>query len=130
MRSSFIIKCALVIMLALCTGACGYSVGRDGEGEGITVTLSPADGTTEQPVDVDVTAEFGDTIEQPISWYDVFSLKKGGAGDNLCTDITYSTESKIATCHHDDLDVDTSYETRLSGVLQTNGKIVIFSTAQ
>ena len=130
MKSFFAIKFAVVIMLTVCIGACGYSVGRGGEGDGISVTLLPADGTTDQPVDVDVTAEFGDTVEQPASWADVYSLKKEGADDNLCTDFTYSTESKIATCHHDDLDPGASYETRVSGVLQVNGEIVMFHTSQ
>jgi hypothetical protein len=130
MKPTFIAKFLTLCVIAAFACSCGYSVGRGGEGEGISVTISPPDGASDQPVDIDVTAEFSHMIEQPSSWADVYSLKMGGTGDNLCTDFTYSTQSRIATCHHDDLDPDESYEVRVSGVLQVNGEIVNFGTVQ
>lgn len=129
MKSQLVMKCAGLILLSICLCACSYSAGRDG-GAGISVSISPLDGSTDQPVDVDVTAEFNDTIEEPENWEDVFLLKKESSGENLCYDITYSTESQVAICHHDDLDFDTSYTVTVSGVLQVNGKITLFRTEQ
>lgn len=108
--------------------SCGYSVG--GTQVGVTVLLSPADATTQQPVDVEITADFSGVIEIPADWSTVFTLKKGGSGDNLCTVYNYDGGRHIAYCLHDDLDPNASYQTLVSGILAVNGSMAMWHTAE
>lgn len=122
----FKIICVASFFIFAC--ACGYSVG--GNPGGTDVILSPADGTTEQAVDVGVTADFSDTVEVPEDWSTVFTLKLNGSGDNLCTSYNYDGDQHIATCLHDDLDANTSYDTLVTGMLTVNGKNAMWRTAE
>lgn len=117
---------AIVSMLALC--ACGYSAGHGGTGGGINVLLTPADGTTEQPLDIEISAEFSDAVENQEDWPSVFTVKREGAGENLCTTYNYDEDRHIATCLHDDFELDTSYTTLVTGILAVNGNQAIWRT--
>lgn len=116
----------MVSLILLCS--CSYSVG--GHSDGINTILFPADATTQQPVDVEITADFSGQIEPPEDWSTVFTLKEGGAGDNLCTDYNYDGGQHIATCLHDDLDNNTSYTTLVTGILATNGASAMWHTEE
>lgn len=120
---SFLLAASLVFICS-----CSYSVG--GETGGVTVLLFPADATTQQPLDTEISAEFSDEIEVPTDWASVFTLKKGGSGDNLCTDYNYDSGRHIAYCLHDDLDANTSYQTLVNGILAVNGAVAMWHTEE
>jgi hypothetical protein len=124
MKHSFVVLLFPMLML----GACGYSAGDGGAGGGINVLLTPADGVTQQAIDTEISAEFEDEIEEQQDWASVFTVKKEGAGDNLCTSYNYDADRHIATCLHDDLELDTSYTTLVTGLLAVNGSQAIWRT--
>ncbi len=122
-------RCVLLMTIAVLLapyGACSYSQG--GHTGGVDTVLSPPDATTGHPVDAEVTAEFSDEIQVPDDWADFFTLKKGGSGDNLCTDYSYDDGRHIASCIHDDLELNTAYQTLVTGLLAVNGAAALWST--
>jgi len=118
----------ILLTLLIFSYSCSYSAG--GTDVTINVLLSPADATTQQPIDVEISAEFSDGIEAPTDWSTVFTLKKGGSGDNLCTDYNYDGGRHIAYCLHDDLENNTSYQTLVSGILAVNGAVAMWHTEE
>jgi hypothetical protein len=122
------LRSLILIASLLLIGACSYSVG--GTDVTISVLLSPADATTQQPIDVEITAEFSGEIEVPTDWSTVFTVKKGGSGDNLCTDYNYDGGRHIAYCLHDDLENNTSYQSLVNGILAVNGAVAMWHTEE
>ena len=116
----------IVSLVLVCS--CGYSVGAGGINR--DVLLFPADATTQQPFDTEVSAEFGSEIQEPSDWSTVFTLKKDGSGDNLCTDYNYDGGRHIAYCLHDDLDTNSSYRVLMNGILGVNGATALWQTAE
>ena len=120
---SLVLTASLVVICS-----CSYSTG--GGGVGVSVLLFPADATTQQLLDTEVSAEFSGEFEVPQDWATVFTLKKGGAGDNLCTDYNYDGGRHIAYCLHDDLDPNTSYQTLVNDILAVNGAVAMWHTEE
>ena len=110
-----------VMLLAFGCGGAGTS--------SVTVTLSPADGSTDVAVNVAVTATFSGTITDPADWTVVFTLKKDNAGDSLCTDVTYDYANLVATCTHGDLEKGSSYTISISGLKDVMGNDIGTVTA-
>jgi hypothetical protein len=108
--------------------SCGYSAGPGGINR--DVLLFPADSTTQQPLDTEVSADFGSEIEQPPDWSTAFTLTKDGAGDNLCTVYNYDASRHIAYCLHDALDANSSYRVLVNGILAINGAVATWQTTE
>ncbi len=87
----------------------------------VTVTLSPANGSAGLPLDTAVTAVFSGAITEPSDWSSVFTLKKEGAGDNLCTAITYDDGALTATCEHAVFERLAAYTTEVIGLKDAAG---------
>ena len=122
-------KTGMILFLLMITGmlGCGYSPGSS---PGVSVTISPLDGSINQAFDVDVTASFGTDVTQPQNWIDAFMLKLTDEGETLCTEVVYSSTGALATCVHDDLDPNTQYLVILTGVVAVNGKRTVFTTGE
>jgi hypothetical protein len=120
---SLVLAASLVLVCS-----CSYSTG--GGEVGVSVLLFPADATTQQPLDTEVSAEFSGEFEMPQDWSTVFTLKKGGSGDNLCTDYNYDDGRHIAYCLHADLDPNASYQTLVNGILAVNGAVAMWHTEE
>jgi hypothetical protein len=116
----------IVSLILVCS--CGYSAGPGGINR--DVLLTPADATTQQPLDTEVSAEFGSEIDVPADWSTAFTLKKDGSGDNLCTNYNYDDGRHIATCMHDALDPNSSYQTLVDDILAVNGAVAMWHTAE
>lgn len=120
---------SLVLIIAFfLVCSCGYSTGPGGIDR--DVLLFPADGTTQQPIDAEVSAEFGSEIDVPPDWSTAFTLKKDGSGDNLCTGYNYDNGRHIAYCLHDDLDNNASYQTLVDNILAVNGAVAMWHTEE
>ena len=118
----------LSVLSLILVCSCGYSAGPGAINR--DVLLFPADGTTQQPLDTEVTADFGSEIEQPPDWATAFMLLKDGAGDNLCTSYNYDGSRHIAYCLHDALDANSSYRVLVNGILAINGATALWQTVE
>lgn len=112
----------LIFAAALCLGSCSTG------GPDMDVTLSPANGTIDQALDVGVTAVFAEDVTEPPNWMTAFFLKKNNSGDTLCTAVNFTPDNKTATCVHDPLEPSTSYTATLTGVIAVNGKVATWTT--
>lgn len=90
----------------------------------LTGGLSVTDGSGSVEIDSALTVEFSGDITIPADWNDVFTLKKDGIGDTLCTSVDYNAETHIATCVHSNLELQESYVLKASGLMDSLGKII------
>ncbi|MFA4874938.1 MAG: Ig-like domain-containing protein, partial [bacterium] len=119
-RLSMLIFAVVIVLFA---ASCGS--GR----ADMDVTLSPANGTIDQALDVPITAVFGSDVTEPANWTNAFFVKKDNAGDTICTLVTYTSSNKTAVCAHDPLEASTSYTATLTGVIAVNGEISTWTTS-
>ena len=88
-----------------------------------TVSFSPTNGSVNVNPNAPVTAVFSAPIDEPVNWLTVFTLKKNGAGSNLCTSVSYIPATLTATCNHADLQAGRNYTAAISGLAGvTNGQ--------
>ncbi len=106
---------------------------QTGTSSGVTITLSPTEGATDQTETVAVTATFvGGAVNAPTaSNFSLLECTDSGctatAGSNLCT---VSFVSPTATCAHDTLKISTWYKIAVADVTDTTGRIVATTTAK
>ncbi len=90
----------------------------------VTTTLSPAEGATGVALDAAVTAVFSGEITEPADWSSLFTLKLDGAGDSLCTSVTYDSSTLTATCEHADFGRSSVYTVEVSRVTDPTGAAI------
>ena len=80
-------------------------------------THSPENDAVDQTIDVEITSSFSVAIIDPSEWSDSLALYiNTPSGTNLCTNITYDEESRVAVCSHDELEVGTQYWIKTTGL--------------
>ena len=95
----------------------------------VTITLAPSDGATGVALDAMVTAIFSGAITEPSDWAGVFTLRKDNAGDTLCTQVTYDSETLTVTCTHDNFEMEGSYTAVVSSAKDADGKDISTAAA-
>lgn len=122
MKARAVIRMGALLMVTAAMGSCGSS------SRTITATLSPAHGSADQSLSVTVQAVFSAAIAEPSDWRTALTLKRNGAGNTHCTDVTYNSGTLTALCSHADLEPYTTYTASLSGVSGVSNATATFMT--
>ena len=122
--------CLVVSMcLAMVFAGCGSTSPDPDPVSGVTVTLAPINGATEQAVDATVTAIFSAAITAPADWTTAFTLIAAGATETLCTAVAYDADTLTATCTHADLTALIEHTSTVSGLTDSAGLAIATATA-
>ena len=122
--------CLVVSMcLAMMFAGCGSTSPDPDPVSGVTVTLAPINGATDQAVDATVTAIFSAAITAPADWTTAFTLIAAGATETLCTAVAYDADTLTATCTHANLTVSTEHTITVSGLTDSAGLAITTATA-
>jgi len=118
-------KIAMFFALAAAAAACSCGSSSNSL---ISTVLAPADGATNQAIDVAVTATFSGDIGNGTADI-IMGLFKDGVQPSLCTTFDYNDNSHVATCNHDPLESDASYTVTVAPFRNIRAAVSNFTTA-
>lgn len=117
-----------VLLFFIGLQSCGSGENNVNDNSDVTVSFSLTDASTGVALNAVESATFSKEIAEPTNWLDVFTLKKDGTGDTLCTAIDYDDSTMVATCDHAELDGEGNYTAAISGLSGVTDATATFTT--